>query len=110
MTLAYPHSCTVQGRFKSLGCLVLRQPMPFSETLDFRCGPKPGRTEGIVAGFPPILKVDQLAALLQLSKKTVYEWTTKGRLDGAFRKRGKHHLIWRDRALELLFNGPDWKQ
>ena len=41
--------------------------------------------------------------------KTVYEWIAKGRLDGAFRKRGKHILIWRDRALDLLFNGPDWK-
>lgn len=59
--------------------------------------------------FPPILSVVQLAAILQRSEKTVYEWIAKGRLDGAFRKRGKHHLIWRDRALEILFNGPDWK-
>lgn len=61
------------------------------------------------AQFPPILSVVQLATLLQISAKTVYEWIAKGRLDGAFRKRGKHHLIWRDRALDLLLNGPDWK-
>lgn len=64
--------------------------------------------DGIGAQSPPILNVVQLAALLQISPKTVYEWIAKGRLDGAFRKRGKHHLIWRDRALDLLFNGPEW--
>lgn len=31
-----------------------------------------------------------------------------GRLDGAFRNRGKHILIWRDRALDIIFNGPEW--
>ena len=65
--------------------------------------------DGSGAQFPLILTVAQLAALLQVSPKTTYEWIAKGRLDGAFRKRGKHHLIWRDRALDLLFNGPDWK-
>jgi hypothetical protein len=61
------------------------------------------------AQFPAILSPAQLAALAQVSIKTLYEWIAKGRLDGAFRKRGKHILIWRDRALDLLFNGPDWK-
>ena len=64
--------------------------------------------DGSGTQFPPILTVSQLAALLQLSAKTVYEWLGRGRLDGAFRKRGKHHLIWRDRALDILFNGPEW--
>lgn len=60
--------------------------------------------------FPPILTVEQLAELLQLSTKTVYEWIAKDRLDGAFRKRGKHILVWRDRAIDILFNGPEWNQ
>ena len=60
------------------------------------------------ARFPPILTPVQLAGLAQLSVKTIYEWISQGRLDGAFRKRGKHVLIWRDRALDLLFNGPEW--
>lgn len=64
--------------------------------------------EGRGAQFPPILNVAQLAELLQISVKTVYKWIAKGRLDGAFRKRGKHHLIWRDRAIEILFNGKEW--
>lgn len=64
--------------------------------------------DGAGAQFPPILTVVQLASLLQVSKKTLYEWLAKGRLDGSFRKRGKHVLVWRDRALDLLLNGPDW--
>jgi excisionase family DNA binding protein len=56
----------------------------------------------------PILSPRMLAQLLQLSTKTIYEWIAKGRLDGAFRKRGKHVLLWRDRVIELLFNGADW--
>jgi transposase InsO family protein len=55
--------------------------------------------------FPPILNVAQLAELAQISPKTIYEWIAKGRLNGAFRKRGKHHLIWRDRAIDILFKG-----
>ncbi len=64
--------------------------------------------DGHGAQFPVFLTVDQLAALVQISKKTIYEWIAKGRLDGAFRKRGKHHLIWRDRAIDILFNGKEW--
>jgi excisionase family DNA binding protein len=57
---------------------------------------------------PAFLSPAQLADLLNLSVKTIYEWIAKGRLDGAFRRRGKHVLIWRDRAIDLIFNGPDW--
>ena len=57
---------------------------------------------------PVILSPAQLAQILGLSAKTVYEWIAKGRLDGAFRKRGKHNLIWRDRAVDIIFNGPEW--
>ena len=58
--------------------------------------------------LPPILTVEQLAGLLQISKKTLYEWIAKGRFDGTYRKRGKHILVWRDRVIDLLFNGPEW--
>ena len=58
--------------------------------------------------FPVILSPGKLAALLGVSPKTVYDWIARGRLDGAFRKRGKHVLIWRDRALNILFGGKDW--
>ena len=58
--------------------------------------------------YPVILCPRQLADLVGLSVKTIYEWIAQGRLDGSFRKRGKHVLIWRDRALEILFNGMEW--
>lgn len=50
----------------------------------------------------------ELASLLQISVKTIYEWAAKGRLDGAYRRRGKHVRIWRDRAIAIFFNGKDW--
>ena len=56
----------------------------------------------------PIMSPAQLAAVCGLSPKTIYAWVAMGRLDGAVRKRGKHLLIWRDRALDLIFNGPEW--
>lgn len=59
--------------------------------------------------FPVVISPELLAKLLGRSRKTVYDWIAKGRLDGAFRKRGKHCLIWRDRALDILFNGKEWK-
>jgi len=58
--------------------------------------------------LPAILTPGQLAGALKVSRNTVYFWIEKGRFDGAFRKRGKHIRIWRDRALDLFFNGPEW--
>jgi hypothetical protein len=40
--------------------------------------------------------------------KTVYAWIEAERLGGCIRQRGKHVLIWRDRAIAELFNGPQW--
>lgn len=59
--------------------------------------------------FPPILSPALLAELLGLSIKTIYLWLQEGRFDGAYRKRGKRCLIWRDRALDRIFNSGDWK-
>ena len=73
---------------------------------------KPLSDEEIRAALPdvpPIVSPKRLAAVLDRSVKTMYEWIAQGRLDGAFRKRGKHILIWRDRALKLIFNGPEWE-
>jgi hypothetical protein len=56
----------------------------------------------------PILSRSEFGRLIGISPKTLSEWIGKGRLDGAFRRRGKHTLIWRDRAIDILFNGADW--
>lgn len=58
--------------------------------------------------FPPILSPQQVAAMVGLKVKTIYDWVTKKRLDGTFRKRGKHILFWRDRVIDKLFNGGSW--
>ena len=61
------------------------------------------------AAFPPILDVPRAAALCCVSRKTLYRWIALGRLDGAFRKRGGRHLIWRDRLVALIFDNPTWR-
>ena len=58
----------------------------------------------------PIVSPAQLADIVGVSVKTVYFWIAEGRLDGAYRKRGRHLLIWRDRAIDLLFNGKSWSE
>jgi len=66
--------------------------------------------EEIRRDFPPVIQPVQLAKLLGISVKTVYFWAGAGRLDGSFRKRGKHILFWRDGVLDLIFNGPEWAE
>lgn len=55
-----------------------------------------------------IISPAELAEILGVSVKTVYFWIAAGRLDGTFRKRGKHNLILKDRAIAQIFNGPEW--
>jgi predicted DNA-binding transcriptional regulator AlpA len=57
---------------------------------------------------PVILSPKQLADLLGLSVKTIYDWLAKDRLLNSSRRRGKHVFIFRDRAIKELFCGPDW--
>lgn len=59
--------------------------------------------------YPAVLDTKTLAQLLKLSPKTIYDWTSRGFLDGTFRRRGKHNLFWRDRVLDRIFNGPEWR-
>jgi excisionase family DNA binding protein len=54
--------------------------------------------------FPPVLTMDQAAALLQISKDTLYAWRSQGRLNGCSRRVGKHVRIYRDRLLTTVFN------
>jgi predicted DNA-binding transcriptional regulator AlpA len=56
----------------------------------------------------PFVSPKQLGDIVGVSRKTIYGWIAKGRLDGSFRKRGKHLLIWRDKAIDLVLNGPEW--
>jgi excisionase family DNA binding protein len=54
--------------------------------------------------FPPVLTVEQAAALLQVPRQTVYDWRSRGLLQGCCRKIGKHLRFFRDRLLIRVFN------
>jgi excisionase family DNA binding protein len=56
------------------------------------------------AQFPPVLSPEQFAQLFGISVSTTYFWISQGLLKGAVTKVGKHRRIWRNRAIEILFN------
>lgn len=53
--------------------------------------------------FPPVLSVDQAAALAQVPKKTIYEWSSTGKLAGCAVRRGRYLRVFRNRFLRFLF-------
>lgn len=55
--------------------------------------------------FPLVLTPDQAADLLQVPKQTVYDWSSRGLLDGCAERVGKHLRIDRDHFLLLAFSG-----
>lgn len=69
--------------------------------------PKRDVTE-IAKSLKPICSASELAELLHLSVKTIYDWIAAGRFEHCRRKRGKHWLIITECALFEIFNGPDW--
>jgi excisionase family DNA binding protein len=54
--------------------------------------------------FPPVMTLDQAAALLQVPKATLYDWRSRGLLGACSRKIGKHVRVFRDRLIRLVFN------
>jgi len=64
--------------------------------------PPPGRTEPA----PAVLTVDELAALLRVNRKTVYDALARGDIPGA-RRIGATYRILRDAVLEWLASGQD---
>ncbi len=59
--------------------------------------------------FSHVLRVEDLALLLRVSRKTIYEWKQKGYLEGTYRQQKKMTLFWRDKVVDHFFNGKDWK-
>jgi excisionase family DNA binding protein len=57
-----------------------------------------------VSTIPPVLTVDEAAALLRVPKQTIYDWSARGLLKGCGRKVGKHLRLFRDRLLQRVFN------
>lgn len=58
--------------------------------------------------LPPVLSVQQAAAAIGVPIKTVYEWSSQGRLANCSRRRGKRLLVFRDKFIMEIFNGPEW--
>jgi len=54
--------------------------------------------------FPPVLSVDQAAELLLVPKATIYDWRSRGLLNGCSRRLGKHVRFFRDRLILHVFN------
>ena len=54
--------------------------------------------------YPPVLSVDQAAALLQIPTGTVYDWSSRKLLKGCGHRVGKHLRFFRNRLLSHVFN------
>ncbi len=54
--------------------------------------------------YPPLLTVEEAAALLQVSRSTIYQWHSSGRLAGCAQRLGKHLRFYRDRLILKLMN------
>jgi excisionase family DNA binding protein len=55
--------------------------------------------------FPPFLTVDQAAELLQVPRGTIYDWSSRGLLDGCKAKVGKYLRLFRDRLVQKILAG-----
>lgn len=62
------------------------------------------------SALPAILTTPEVATLLRVSRKTIDHWKACGYLEGTYRKRGKHVLYFRDRVVDVIFNGPNWRK
>jgi len=63
-------------------------------------------TDPLWAGkYPPLLTVDQAAALLQVPRNTIYAWSSQGLLDSCKMRMGKHIRLSRDRLLQTISEG-----
>jgi len=60
-----------------------------------------------VAAYPPVMITEQVAALFQTPKKTIQEWSSQGRFKDCAVRRGRRLLFFRDKLVEVVFNG-EW--
>jgi excisionase family DNA binding protein len=65
-----------------------------------------GQDEETAEPQPPVLTVDELATLLRVNRKTVYEALSRGEIPGA-RRIGASYRILRGAVLEWLSSGQD---
>jgi hypothetical protein len=56
------------------------------------------------AKFPPVLTVEEAAALARVPPQTIYTWSSQGLLKGCSRRVGKYLRILRDKFIQKMFN------
>lgn len=56
------------------------------------------------AKFPPVMTLEQSAELLQIPPGTIYQWSSRGLLQGCAAPVGKYVRIFRDRLMIVIFN------
>jgi len=65
---------------------------------DVPASPRPAQVHGATSREPAILTVDELAALLRVNRKTVYDALSRGEIPGARRIGGRYRIL-RDAVL-----------
>jgi excisionase family DNA binding protein len=68
----------------------------------------PSDFEAACRDLPAVLSVELAAKALHVPRKTIYQWSSAGRLDACARRRGKRLLILRDKFFQEIFNGNNW--
>lgn len=63
------------------------------------------RTVGQYAHYPALIAVEQAAEIAQISTGTVYDWSSRGLLDGLKSRRGRHIRFDRDGFVSSLVDG-----
>jgi hypothetical protein len=53
--------------------------------------------------YPPILTMQQAAALAQIPLGTLRDWRSRGLRSGCSMRRGREVRVWRDRFIKFLF-------
>lgn len=61
------------------------------------------KDESTRRAFPPILRIEEVAALLRVTRSTIYSRKSRGKFDGTFCKHGKRLFFWRDRVVMAWF-------
>lgn len=58
--------------------------------------------------FPPVLSVEQAAELAHVPTATIYDWSSRGLLQGCAHRFGKRLRIFRDRFVGMLFGQSEF--
>lgn len=57
------------------------------------------------ARFPPILTIEEAAELMRIPVATLYDWSSRGLLHDCARRVGKYLRFFRDRFVQIAFDG-----